>query len=132
MFSHITGQHAIKERLVRSVREQRIPHAQLLHGPEGVGKLALAVTFAQYISCNHRTQTDACGVCPSCVNHNQLAHPDLHFVFPHYQTRRKTSMVCDDFYRRFRKMYINNPYFSVNDWYEKIGEGAQAGNDLCQ
>lgn len=127
MFSDITGQHAIKERLIRSVREQRIPHAQLLHGPEGVGKLALAVAFAQYISCNHRTQTDACGVCPSCVKYNQLAHPDLHFVFPIIKPAGKTSMVCDDFIADFRKMYINNPYFSVNDWYEKIGEGAKQG-----
>lgn len=36
-------------------------------------------------------------------------------------------MVCDDFIADFRKMYINNPYFSVNDWYEKIGEGAKQG-----
>ncbi len=127
MFSDIIGQHTIKERLIRSVREQRIPHAQLLHGPVGVGKLALAIAFAQYISCRNRTETDACGVCPSCVKYKQLAHPDLHFVFPIIKPPGKTSTVCDDFLADFRKMFTNNPYFSVNDWYEKIGEGAKQG-----
>ena len=45
-FSEIIGQQEIKNRFVRTVNEQRIPHAQLLRGPEGVGKLALAIAYA--------------------------------------------------------------------------------------
>jgi len=127
VFSDIIGQHTIKERFIRSVREQRIPHAQLIHGPEGVGKLALSIAYAQYICCRNRTETDACGVCPSCVKYKQLAHPDLHFVFPVIKPQGKSSVVCDDFIADFREMVIADPYFSINDWYEKIGEGAKQG-----
>lgn len=127
MFSDIIGQHTIKERFIRTVREQRIPHAQLLYGPEGVGKLALAIAYAQYISCTNRTETDACGVCPSCVKYKQLQHPDLHFVFPIIKPAGKSSVICDDFIGEFRQMLISDRYFSVNDWYEKIGEGAKQG-----
>ncbi|MDP4185855.1 MAG: RuvB-like domain-containing protein, partial [Bacteroidota bacterium] len=52
-FKEIVGQEDIKHRLIRSVKEQRISHAQLLAGPEGSGKLALAIAYAQYISCRN-------------------------------------------------------------------------------
>jgi len=66
LFSQIIGQQDIKKRLIRTVTDQRIPHAQLLRGPEGIGKLALAVAYAQYICCENRSATDSCGVCPAC------------------------------------------------------------------
>ena len=62
--------------------EGRIPHAQLFCGPAGVGKLPLALAYARYICCPNRTETDACGTCPSCVKWNKLVHPDVHFVYP--------------------------------------------------
>lgn len=127
MFTNIVGHQNIKERFIRSAQDQRIPHAQLLHGEEGVGKLALAVAYAQYISCTQRNETDACGVCPSCVKYKQLAHPDLHFVFPVIKPPGKSTVVCDDFLSDFREIFLNNPYFGVNDWYEKIGDGAKQG-----
>ena len=38
-FKDIVGQEQVKQRLIKSVKEGRIPHAQLLTGPEGTGKL---------------------------------------------------------------------------------------------
>ncbi|HOS46891.1 MAG TPA: DNA polymerase III subunit delta, partial [Paludibacter sp.] len=73
LFSQIIGQKTIKERLIRTVHENRIPHAQLFRGREGVGKLALAVAYGQYICCKNRTEHDACGICPSCVKYSKLA-----------------------------------------------------------
>ena len=46
-FSDLIGQQDIKNRLIQTVKENRIPHAQLLRGPEGVGKLGLAITYAR-------------------------------------------------------------------------------------
>jgi len=127
LFSEIIGQQEVKKRLIRTVVEQRIPHAQLLHGSEGIGKLGLAIAYAQYISCENRGETDSCGVCPSCVKYRKLAHPDLHFVFPVIKPTGKSSVVCDDFVSDFRSMVLESLYFSVNDWYAKISGDAKQG-----
>ncbi|MEI7502963.1 MAG: DNA polymerase III subunit [Paludibacter sp.] len=126
LFSEIIGQQELKSRFIRTVVENRIPHAQLLRGSEGVGKLGLAIAYAQYICCENRTATDSCGVCPSCVKYRKLAHPDLHFVFPIIKPPSKT-VVCDDFVADFRSMVLQNPYFGVNDWYSKISGDAKQG-----
>jgi len=127
LFANIIGQDEIKQRFIRSVQEQRIPHAQLICGVEGIGKLPLALAYAQYICCEHRTETDSCGVCPSCVKFSKLAHPDLHFVFPVIKPSGKSSVVCDDFLPDFRSYILQNPYFSVNSWFERIGGSGKQG-----
>ena len=127
LFSEVIGQNDIKQRFIRSVQEKRIPHAQLLYGPEGVGKLALAVAYAQYICCENPGTDDSCGACPSCVKYKKLAHPDLHFVFPIIRPTGKTSIVCDDFLAQFRQELLKSPYFSVNDWYATISDDNKQG-----
>ena len=127
LFSEIIGQQAIKSRFIRSVAEQRIPHAQLLRGPEGVGKLALAIAYAQYICCEDKQPADSCGKCPSCVKYQKLAHPDLHFVFPVIKPSNKTSVVCDDFLKEFREIILSKKYFGVNEWYAEIAGDAKQG-----
>ena len=124
-FSSIIGQEAIKQRLIAAVQEQRIPHALLLCGGEGIGKLPLAIAFAQYVCCEHRTATDSCGSCPSCVKFAKLAHPDLHFVFPIIKPEGKQSVVCDDFIAEFRNFVLEHPYGTVNEWINGIGSGKQ-------
>ncbi|MDR3652553.1 MAG: DNA polymerase III subunit delta [Paludibacter sp.] len=126
-FAEIIGQQEVKRNFIRTVTEQRIPHAQLLRGPEGVGKLGLAIAYAQYICCENRSANDSCGVCPSCVKYKKLAHPDLHFVFPIIKPPSKSSVVCDDFISEFREMVLRNPYFGVNEWYAKISGDAKQG-----
>mgnify|MGYP001172887295 CR=1 FL=1 len=126
-FSEIIGHQDIKNRFVRSVLEQRIPHAQLLYGTEGVGKLSLAIAYAQFICCENRGATDSCGVCPSCVKYEKLVHPDLHFVFPVIKPSGRSSVVCDDYISDFRSMVLTNPYFSVNDWYQRISGDQKQG-----
>jgi DNA polymerase-3 subunit delta' len=123
-FSDIIGQSAVRQRLLNSVKEQRIPHAVLLGGAEGTGKLPLALAFAQYICCTNRSETDSCGKCPSCVKFAKLAHPDLHFVFPIVKPESK-AVVCDDFISDFRSFIIANPYASVNEWVNTISTGKQ-------
>jgi len=127
LFAHIPGQEAVKERLIRTVAEQRIPHAQLFRGPEGIGKLALALAYAQYISCENRSETDSCNTCTSCIKYNKLAHPDLHLVFPVIKPRGKSTVVCDDFVKEFREIIIESPFFGVNDWFARIAGDAKQG-----
>ncbi|MEG1546063.1 MAG: DNA polymerase III subunit delta', partial [Bacteroides sp.] len=114
--------------LIQEVNEGRIPHAQLFCGPEGVGKLPLAIAYARYLCCTNKNETDACGVCPSCVKFNKLAHPDLHFVFPIVKKKNsKNNVVCDDYITEWRKLLLNNPYLNLNYWLNEMGvENAQA------
>lgn len=48
-FSEVIGQEAVKERLIQMVKEDRLPHALLFCGPQGAGKMALAMAFASYL-----------------------------------------------------------------------------------
>lgn len=115
-FKDVIGQEEIKKRLIRSVKEERISHAQLFTGPEGTGKLALALAFAQYVSCRNRGENDSCGECASCRKYKKLAHPDLHFVFPVFPTKEFKKPVSDDFLPRWREMVKKTPYFTLSQW----------------
>jgi DNA polymerase III subunit delta' len=127
-FAEVLGQEEIKERLIRTVKEERISHAQLFFGPSGVGKLPLAIAYAQYISCENKGDSDSCGTCPSCVKFEKLVHPDLHFVFPVFTTKEiKSHPVSDNFIEQWRESTKINPYFTENQWYEAIGAENKQG-----
>ena len=125
-FKDVIGQEEAKQRLIREAKEGKIAHARLFCGPEGIGKLPLAIAFARYLSCNNPGENDACGLCPSCVKFNKLAHPDLHFVFPVIKKKAKDT-VSDDFISEWRELLSHTPYFNLNIWLEEMGaENQQA------
>ena len=126
-FKDVVGQDETKKRLIRSVNEERISHAQLFSGPEGTGKLAMAIAYAQYISCHNRTETDSCGVCPSCHKYQKLAHPDLHFVFPVFNTPKIKNPISDDFLPEWREIIADGPYFTLSQWLNHIDAGNAQG-----
>jgi DNA polymerase III, gamma/tau subunits len=128
-FSEIVGHQGIIQPLIRNVKEGRIAHAQLFHGHEGIGKLNLAIAYAQYICCTDRRENDSCGVCPSCTKFRKLAHPDLHFAFPIINTSKSSgSSVCDDFVNVFRNFCVEKQYFRYDDWMKEIsGENNKQG-----
>lgn len=126
-FKDVIGQDEIKNRLRRSVNEERISHAQLFSGSEGTGKVAMALAYAQYVSCKNRTETDSCGVCTSCHKYQKLAHPDLHFVFPIFNTKSINKPVSDDFLPQWRTMVSKNPYFQLSQWLGHIDAGNAQG-----
>ncbi|MCK9219227.1 MAG: DNA polymerase III subunit delta [Bacteroidales bacterium] len=122
-FSEIQGQEEIKRKLVQTVLDQRVSHAQLFFGPEGCDKLALAIAYAQYINCTNKSdQRDSCGICPSCQKYQKLIHPDLHFVFPVATTKRvKTKPQSKHFIEEWRKFLLGNKYqVGLQGWYEAI------------
>lgn len=117
LFREIIGQEATKRQLRQSVREGRIPHAQLFTGISGIGKLQLALAYAQYVNCPHRTDEDSCGTCPTCLQFERLQHPDLHFVFPIVGSDE----VCDSFLEPWRELILNRHYFDLEDWHKALG-----------
>ena len=126
-FSQIPGQKEIKVKLLRSVKEERVSHAQLFAGNEGCGSMALALAYARYISCENRTDIDSCGTCKSCVKYEKLIHPDLHFVFPVIKGKKATDPVSDNYLEEWREFVKKSPYFTLNNWMDTIEVGnAQA------
>lgn len=119
-FNDVIGQEEAKKRLRQEVAEGRIPHAQLFCGPAGAGKLPLALAYARYLSCPHRTAQDACGVCPSCVKWEKLVHPDVHFVFPIVRNAKAKKEVCDDYIVAWRRLLTGSTYFGLNHWLDEM------------
>ena len=125
-FRDVIGQDEAKQRLIREAKEGKIAHARLFCGPEGIGKLPLAIAYARYLSCQNPGVDDACGTCPNCMKYNKLAHPDLHFVFPVIKIKSKDT-VSDDFLSEWRELLSQTPYFNLNIWLKEMGaENQQA------
>ncbi len=126
-FSQIPGQKEIIGKLIRSVREERVSHAQLFTGPEGCGSFSLALAYAKYISCENRTESDSCGICKSCVKYEKLIHPDLHFVFPVIKDKKNNEPVSDYYINQWREFVKRSPWFSINNWLDSIEVGNAQG-----
>lgn len=124
-FCDIIGQEEVKRQLRQAVRDGRIAHAQLFAGPQGVGKLALALAYAQYIACPNRTEHDSCGTCPTCVQFSKLQHPDLHFAFP--IVKGDDGDVCDAFAEKWKGLVTEHKYFDLDDWYRVMGVETKQG-----
>lgn len=122
-FKEIIGQEIIKAKLIETVKNKRISHAQLFLGNEGSGKLALAIAYAQFINCENKKVDDSCGICNSCLKFEKLIHPDLHFIFPNSAPKNsKEKPNSQLFIKEFRELLLENEYYiNLNDWYTKLG-----------
>lgn len=124
LFSEVIGQDNIKAQLLQMAQSDRLPHATLLLGPQGCGKLALALALAQYLLCENPSNTDACGTCRHCVKSAKLIHPDLHFSYPTVGTNVKS----EAFLPQWRTAMGNNPYLNINQWLRSIEAENKQGN----
>ena len=127
-FQEVIGQEEVQERLVKMVREDRLPHAMMLCGPEGAGKMALATAFACYLL--ERPETRDLADSQESPMLRKLEHPDLHFTFP---TIKLPSMstdhkpVSDDFAKEWHELIMGGPYFTMDQWMQAMGgENQQA------
>jgi DNA polymerase-3 subunit delta' len=121
-FSQVIGQEEVKERLRHAYREGRIAHALMFLGPEGSGNLALALAFAQYISCAERDETDSCGKCHSCKKISSLQFADMFFTFPFFNKSDsiEEKTTCNDWIREWRDHLSNSPYTTIDQWRNEL------------
>jgi DNA polymerase-3 subunit delta' len=62
---------------------ERPAQGLLFKGTKGIGKLDLAINFAQSLLCQHPDASGiACGKCPSCHWFEQGSHPDFRLLQP--------------------------------------------------
>jgi DNA polymerase III subunit delta' len=128
LFKEIIGQREVKQKLLSLVQKDRTPHALMLFGPGGTGKLPLAVAMAQYLACTNRQEDDSCGACSSCIKFGKLVHPDLHFVHPVMRTgSMSTPPISDDYAEVWREALLRDSYLTENQWYEALGAENKQG-----
>ena len=128
-FKDILGQKKIKQRLIKTVKENRLSHAQLFLGQEGSAKLPLAIAYAQYICCTNKQENDSCGECLSCKKMQHLTHPDLHFMYPVVKKASEKTTISKDYIKEWREFLLENDYFvSLHQWHNKIN--AEKKNSL--
>ena len=134
-FEQVIGQQEARQRLTQMADEGRLPHAIMLCGPQGCGKLALAVGFAQYLLSPNDGQpaVDMWGEpVPRQLSPmlQKLEHPDLHFTYPTIKLPSMSSdhkPVSDDFAQEWHELVMNGLYFTMNEWLEQMGgENQQA------
>ena len=80
-FSRVVGQEKVKSLLIRTLRSGRVGKAYLFFGPEGSGKVAMALELAKALNCRSE-EVRPCQKCSACRQIGKLSYPDFQFVFP--------------------------------------------------
>ena len=128
-FKEVIGQEEAQQRLIQMVSEGRVPHAMMFCGPSGCGKMALALAFASYLLCKNSEGTDdSCGTCQQCAMLRSWSHPDLLFTYPVIKPSGSSAdhkTISDDYAREWRELLSEGPYFSMDQWLEKMKAGNQ-------
>ena len=125
-FCDVIGHDDLKRRLAAQIDAGRVSHAQLFTGAAGYGTLPLALAYVQYLFCPNRHNGDSCGECPSCRQIAELAHPDLHFVFPVNKREKRSGEVItsDTFIEEWRAIWHDTRgVFSTEEWYDRLDLG---------
>lgn len=113
IFDKIIGNSTLQQHIFESVKRGKIPHAQLFVGPQGVGKLMVAIQYAEKLLSINKSAVDKV---------KNLQHADLHFAFPVASNDKvKSKPVADLFLNEWRTFIKEYPYGSVFDWYQFLG-----------
>jgi len=110
-WSSILDQERVVGTLRRALAQERVAHAYLLHGPDGVGKRAVAHEMARALQCPEQTD-EACDACEVCRKTRRMVHPDVHVHLPHPWSQ-ESDRDEEDMGKRIRRLG-ENPYAAVD------------------
>lgn len=127
-FSEVAGHESVKTALKGMADSGRMAHAILLCGAPGIGKMDIARAYSQYVHCGHRKGGDSCGTCPSCVQHQGLNNPDMHYVYPVIKRDSKKASLSTDFIDEWREALNGTGHLSAESWLEAM----DAQNKMAQ
>lgn len=133
LFKNVLVDSKLKQQIIHQVHEHRISHAQFFLAQAGGHAFALAIALSQYLCCENPSEDDSCGCCPSCLQFEKLAHPDLHLYFPNCSTKSvKKDPESQLFAQQFREFVFDHNYFiDINDWLNELdGENKQASINI--
>ena len=128
-WSEVIGQEDIKQKLTSMVDDEHVPHAMILCGPYGCGKMAMAMAMASYLLTEGSMRiTPQFNKANSEAMLGQWEHPDLHFSFP---TIKRAGMSADhqpvsgDYAKEWRQMLMQGPYFNISQWMDYMDAANQ-------
>lgn len=73
----LVGNQSAVASVSAAVAAQRVPHAWLITGPEGVGRTTLALALARALNCDAVEAERPCGQCRACHQITARTHPDV-------------------------------------------------------
>ncbi|MFP4227611.1 MAG: DNA polymerase III subunit delta' [Salinivenus sp.] len=106
-WTSILDQDRVVSTLRRALVQERVAHAYLFHGPDGVGKRAVALEVARALECTEQAD-EACGQCAACQKTRRMVHPDVHVLFPYPKGTDE-----EDVAQRIQRLG-ENPYAAVD------------------
>lgn len=128
-WNEVIGQEEAKLRLKQLADEGRVPHALLFCGPQGIGKMALAMAFASYLLTEGSKRFgSSMSLSSQEAMLREWAHPDLHFSYPTIKqpsTSKDHQPVSDEFSKEWHQLIMQGPYFTIEQWMQQIGAANQ-------
>lgn len=104
---------------MQMVADEKVPHALMLCGPAGCGKLAVALAMASCLLGDRDESANANAVAMLA----KFQHPDLHFVYPVIRpagTSSEKKITSDDFTRQWTSLLTETAYFSFEEWLNRM------------
>ena len=109
-WQNIYGHEQIKADLQLLLQENKLPHALLFSGIDGIGKLLTAKMLAKsLLCCNSQQGNMACGYCNSCKMFDEQNHPDFYYLEPEGKTRK---LIKIEQIRQIQAKIALSPYLS--------------------
>lgn len=123
-FNQIIGYEDVIEHMQNAIAMQKVSHAYIIHGEEGMGKKLMAGAFAKTLQCESKNVT-ACNKCRSCIQYESGNHPDIIWV-----RREKASIGVDEIRAQVNADIQIKPFSSkykiyIIDEADKLTEQAQ-------
>ncbi|MBN2374529.1 DNA polymerase III subunit delta' [bacterium] len=121
-FKDIIGHDKTIRDIQRLMDEDRLPHALLFTGPEGIGKKLTGFSIAKALMCKE-SKNDFCDSCPSCQSISKGNHPDVALIQPEGNSIKIEQM------REWQKTLEYRPYLgshrvTIIDQAEKMTQAA--------
>jgi DNA polymerase-3 subunit delta' len=94
-FNEMVGHSNIIKHMKNAYRFNKVSHAYILEGEEGMGKKLLAQCFVKLLQCKDPKGDEPCHVCSSCIQFESGNHPDIIMVNPTKKTGYGVSDIRD-------------------------------------
>jgi len=107
-FSEIVGNYPTRRILRKLIDSQRMPHALIFSGPEGVGKKATAYSLIMLLNCSKVEDDSFCGTCQNCKLIESGNHPDIHIIMP----ESERSEIGIDLIRSLTREIYKKPFLA--------------------